>query len=266
MRIDTTVPHPARRYDYWLGGKDNFAADRASGDAVAVEVPSIRTAVVENRRFLQRVVRWLAAECGINQFLDVGTGIPTSPNVHEIAQRVDPFARIVYVDNDPIVLTHARALLVSTPQGRLEYVDADLRQPSSILDAIGLCETLDLSRPVGLLLIAVLHFLPDDTDPYACVGRLVEALPSGSFVALSHATVDLLDADVGERIVAMGAPGSPHGPFRPRTAEQVLRFAGGLQLMVPGLVSVVDWHPNDEPAAAACPADVSTYAMVGVKP
>ena len=178
-RIDTTVPHPARRYNYWLGGKDNFQADRESGDAMAAAFPTIRTSALENRRFLQRAVGYLAREAGIRQFLDIGTGIPTANNTHEVAQAVAPESRVVYVDNDPIVLAHARALLTSSPEGATAYIDADLRDPEKILAHPELQRTIDLSQPVGLMLVAVLHFVPDGDDPYALVRRLLDALPAG---------------------------------------------------------------------------------------
>jgi len=161
-RIDTTVAHPARRYNYWLGGKDNFAADRANGDAVERAMPTIRLMAIENRRFLGRAARFLAERQGVRQFLDIGTGIPAPGNTHEVVQAVDPACRIVYVDNDPIVLTHARALLTSAPAGSVAYLDADLRDPQSILDNSELRSTLDFTEPIGLLLIAVLHFIRQD--------------------------------------------------------------------------------------------------------
>ncbi|HSR22795.1 MAG TPA: SAM-dependent methyltransferase, partial [Candidatus Eisenbacteria bacterium] len=181
--LQTGQPHPARVYDYLLGGKDNFAADRAAAEAGLRANPNSRIPPRENRAFLGRAVRYLAGEAGISQFLDIGTGIPTSPNVHEVAQAVEPAARIVYVDNDPIVLTQARALLTTGPQGRTAYIDADLRDIDAILGSADLQRTLDLSQPVGLLLIAVRHFIPDEDDPWALAARLLAALPSGSYLA-----------------------------------------------------------------------------------
>jgi hypothetical protein len=163
--FDTSVPHPARRYNYWLGGKDNFAADRESGDAVAAAFPTVRIAAIENRRFLGRAVSFLAQEAGIRQFLDIGTGIASANNTHEVAQSIAPESRIVYVDNDPIVLTHARALLTSTAEGATAYIDADLRNPGRILSDSHLEATLNLSEPVGLILVAILHFIRDEDDP-----------------------------------------------------------------------------------------------------
>src|SRR4051812_29557414 len=167
------TPHPARRYNYWLGGKDNFAADRAAADAIEAAFPHIRTAAVENRRFLQRAVRHLVEEAGIRQFLDIGTGLPTADNTHEVAQRIEPSARVVYIDNDPLVLAHARALLTSDPAGATAYLDADLRDADAILAQPELAEVLDLSQPVALLLVAVLHFIADDDQAYETVRKLV---------------------------------------------------------------------------------------------
>ncbi len=252
-RFDMTVAHPARRYDYWLGGKDNFAADRESGDAIATAFPSIRVAVLENRRFLRRVVAFLAQEHGIRQFLDIGTGIPTSPNVHEVAQSIDPTARVVYVDNDPVVLTHARALLTSDPSGATAYVDADLREPDKILDQAR--ETLDLTRPVALLLIATAHFIPDEDDPYRTVAQLVGALPPDSYLVMSHATNDFLPPE----LVADIASGR-HGAGKLRTREEFARFFTGLDLVPPGIVPVAEWRAQDEPQPRPTPADTAVYA------
>src|SRR4051812_1006472 len=193
-RIDTTTAHPARRYNYWLGGKDNFAADRASGDAIEAAMPTIRLMALENRMFLGRAVRHLA-EQGIAQFLDIGTGIPAPGNTHEVAQSVIPAARTVYVDNDPIVLTHARALLTSAPTGTNAYLDADIRRPESILNHPDLAATLDLTRPVALMLVAVLHFVRDDEDPQGIVRKLIGALPAGSYVVATHATWEYQSAE-----------------------------------------------------------------------
>jgi S-adenosyl methyltransferase len=180
--IDVTKAHPARMYDYFLGGKDNFAADRAVAAQVLDSWGSVRTAVRENRAFLGRAVRYLAREAGISQFLDIGTGLPSANNVHEVAQAVNPEARVVYADNDPIVLTHARALLASGPKGVTTYLDADIRDPKAILSDPVTRETLDFSRPIGLILVAVLHFLPDEDEPRRIVQTLVDALPSGSYL------------------------------------------------------------------------------------
>ncbi|ABW12495.1 protein of unknown function DUF574 [Parafrankia sp. EAN1pec] len=177
-------------YDYYLGGKDNFPADREAAEQVIGTFPSVRALARQNRSFMTRATRYLAGEMGIRQFLDIGTGIPTSPNLHEVAQSLVPAARVVYADNDPIVLAHARALLASSPQGRTVYLDADLRDPESILDSPQLRETLDLTQPVALSLVAILHFIKGD-EPYAIVRRLLDALPAGSYLVLTHGTADL---------------------------------------------------------------------------
>jgi hypothetical protein len=257
-RIDMTKPHPARRYDYWLGGKDNFQADRDAAEAIAAVFPHIRTAARENRAFMQRAVSFLAAEAGVRQFLDIGTGLPTANNVHDVAQGIAPESRIVYVDNDPLVLTHARALLTSSPEGATAYIDADARNPEKILLDPAVRDTLDLSQPVALLLVAVLHFIEDGDDPYAIVKRLVGALPAGSYLVLSHATFDPLDP---ETIAAMNAVNEGIKPrFCPRTLSEVSRFFDGLQLLEPGIVSVSDWRP--EPGPRPTPAEATGYGAV----
>lgn len=263
--IDTSRPHPARRYNYWLGGKDNYAADRASGDQIAEALPTIRTAALENRRFLRRAVTYLAAEAGIRQFLDIGTGFPVSPNVHELAQAVAPGTRVVYVDNDPVVVVHAQALMTSTPQGATSYLQADLRHPEAILTHPALAGTLDLTQPVALLLIAVLHFLDDHDDPYGVVARLVDALPPGSYVALSHATFDPLPADIVQRAAALAGTGG-HGTFRPRSRDEVARFLFGLEPCPPGLVPIVHWRPDRTPEPKASVEDTAVYGAVARLP
>jgi hypothetical protein len=263
-RIDTTVAHPARRYNYWLGGKDHFAADRASGDQIAAVWPGVRTAALENRRFLGRVVGHLVGECGIRQFLDVGTGIPAPGNTHEVAQAVARDSRVVYVDNDPIVLAHARALTTSDPEGATAYIDADLRRPATILDHPAL-DLLDLERPVALLLIAVLHFLTPDDDPGALVRHLVERLPSGSYLALTHFTFDFMPPELSRGLETARGSGS-HGAFQPRSREQVAAFLDGLDLIEPGLVSVTDWRPRDEPRPGASAAEASVFGALARVP
>ncbi|MEU2703640.1 MULTISPECIES: SAM-dependent methyltransferase [Micromonospora] len=265
-RIDTTVAHPARRYNYWLGGKDNFQADRDSGDAMAARFPTIRISALENRRFLRRAVRHLAGEAGIRQFLDIGTGIPTADNTHEVAQSTDPRARVVYVDNDPIVLAHARALLTSSPEGATAYLDADLRDPERILAHPDLRRTLDLSQPVALMLLAVLHFVPDGEDPYAIVGRLLDALPAGSYLAASHATHDYLPEEVAAEAKAAARGGGPHGVINLRSREEVVRFFDGLELVEPGVCSVAEWRADGEPEPRPSVVDVSMYGGVARKP
>ncbi|MGX6606438.1 SAM-dependent methyltransferase [Micromonosporaceae bacterium Da 78-11] len=259
-RIDSSRPHPARRYDYWLGGKDNFQADRDAAESIAAVFPHIRTAARENRAFMQRAVRFLAAEAGIRQFLDIGTGLPTANNVHDVAQRVAPESRIVYVDNDPLVLTHARALLTSSEQGATAYIDADARDPEKILNDPAVRDTLDWTQPVALLLVAVLHFVADDEDPYAIVSRLVGALPPGSYLVLSHATFDPLDPGT---IAALDAANSGIKPaFRPRPIADYARFFDGLELLDPGIVSVSDWRPDPDSGPRPTPAEATGYGAV----
>lgn len=255
--VDITRPHPARRYDYLLGGKDNFAVDRASADELARRFPYIRTAAQENRRFLIRAVRWLA-RAGVRQFLDVGTGYPTAPNVHEAARAINPDSRVLYVDNDPVVVAHARALLTSPEPDAIGYLRADLRDPATILDSPQARTTLDFGQPIGLLLVALLHFLDDVDEPYAAVNALLERLPAGSFLVLSHVTFDPLPEDTTRDLTALARPGAGHGTFRARTREEIAQFVNGLDLIEPGLVSVVDWHPGEDPKPEA-PAEHAAF-------
>ncbi|XVU21718.1 SAM-dependent methyltransferase [Actinoplanes sp. CA-054009] len=260
-RVDTTVAHPARRYNYWLGGKDHFAADRASGDAIEAAMPSIRTMALENRRFLGRAARLIASR-GVRQFLDIGTGIPAPGNTHEVVQAVDPTSKIVYVDNDPIVLSHARALLTSAPSGTVAYLDADLRNPRSILDHADLKATLDLGEPVGLLLIAVLHFIRDDEDVSGIVRTLLDALPSGSYVAATHATWEYLPAEAIAELTAA----NPDGRFNARDGAAFADLFDGLELVDPGVASVAHWHASDEPQPRPAVEDVACNGFVARVP
>ncbi len=200
-RIDTSVAHPARRYNYWLGGKDNFAADRASGDAIAAAWPSAPIAARENRRFLGRATRFLAGEAGIRQFLDIGTGLPTAGNTHEVAQVVAPSSRVVYVDNDPMVMVHARALLTSAPEGATDYLDANVRDPKAILAEAA--RTLDFTQPVAVMLLGIINFVPDDDEAAAVVRTLVDAVPSGSYLVMSHPTREVNAAAVDRAVSAV---------------------------------------------------------------
>ena len=263
--LRTDVPHPARVYDYLLGGKDNYAADRDAAAQGLQRNPHSRIPPRTNREFLRRAVHYLAAEAGIRQFLDIGTGLPTSPNVHEIAQAVDPTARVVYVDNDPIVLAHARALLTSSAQGRTRYVDADLRDPHAILAAPELRATLDLTQPVALLLIAILHFVGDDDQPHRIVGELVEALPPGSYLALSHLTGDF-DPTAWAGVSAVYAAKGVTMQVRPRPTIE--GFFTGLHLVEPGLQVVTGWRPDPAEVgndAAVTDQQVSVYGAVARK-
>ncbi|MBB5481141.1 SAM-dependent methyltransferase [Micromonospora parathelypteridis] len=265
-RIDTSVAHPARRYNYWLGGKDNFQADRESGDVMAAAFPTIRTSALENRRFLQRAVGYLAGEAGIRQFLDIGTGIPTANNTHEVAQAVAPETRVVYVDNDPIVLAHARALLTSSSAGATAYIDADLRDPERILAHPELRRTIDLSQPVALMLVAVLHFVPDGDDPYALVRQLLDALPAGSYLAASHATHEYLPPEVAAEAKAAAKGGGPHGLINLRTRDEFTRFFTDLDVVEPGITSVAEWRAESEPQPRPSVVEVSMYGGVARLP
>jgi hypothetical protein len=256
-KIDTSVAHPARRYDYWLGGKDNFEADRESGDAVEARFPTIRLGVRENRWFLCRAVDFAARQEGIRQFLDIGTGIPTSPNTHQIAQEADRTARIVYVDNDPLVLTHARALMTGTPQGSTAYIEADLREPGRLLAHDDVRTTLDFSKPVALLLLAVLHFVRDAEDPRAVIDTLIDALPDGSLVVASHATLEHLPPEQAEALIK--ADGRAH----PRSGAQLAALFArpDLELVEP-VKSVSQWWPAAAPEPRPAPEDVACNGLV----
>src|SRR5690606_1883897 len=260
QRIDTSVPHPARRYNYWLGGKDHFQADRDSGDEIARAFPTVRIAALENRAFLRRAVTTMT-ELGVRQFIDIGCGIPAPGNTHEVAQAIAPSSRVVYIDNDPIVMSHARALLNSAPEGATAYIEADARSGKELLRHPELLRTLDLSQPVGLLLVALLHFFSDDDDPYGIVKGLVEGLASGSYLAVSHATIDQLPPQVRSIALAAAASGR-HGNLYPRGREEFQRFFDGLELLEPGITSVSDWRAENEPPPRPSPAETAVYGAV----
>ena len=242
--IDTTRAHPARIYDYWLGGKDNFAADREAAELALEAYPDLAKAVQSNRAFLGRAVGFLAGQ-GIRQFLDVGTGIPAADNTHEVAQREAPDSRIVYIDNDPIVLLHAQALLKSTPEGACDYLQADLRDPDTILARAA--RTIDFGRPVALMLLAVLQFILDEQDPYGLVSRLVAALPSGSYLVISHPTDDF-NPNRGESMKVYNERSADQAVVRDKAATA--RFFDGLELLEPGVVPVARWRPDSDLTAA----------------
>jgi S-adenosyl methyltransferase len=260
--LRTDHAHGARIYDYILGGKDNFAADRAVGDASMAAWPALRTHMVANRTFMHRVGRFLAAERGISQFLDIGTGIPTEPNLHQIVQEVRPGSQIVYTDNDPIVLAHARALMSGTDEGRIAYIHADMRDAESLMESPQLREVLDLGRPVGLLIIAVVHFIEDDDEAYHVVRQVVDALPSGSYLAASVATDDFDPVPLAEVQRQYRAAGEVLR-FRPR--EKALRFFDGLEMEEPGLVQLHKWRPEPGTGPIA-DTDVAMYGAVARKP
>ncbi len=262
--IDASVPHSARIWNYWLGGKDYYAPDREMGDQIASYFPEIRENARGNRRFLERAVRFLVAEAGIRQFLDIGTGLPTASNTHQVAQGIAPECRIVYVDNDPLVLAHAKALLTSTPAGTTDYLDADVRDPHRIVAAAG--KTLDLSRPVALMVCGVLQFVPagvpDVEDPaYGIVATLLDALPPGSYLVLTHPTSEVRK----ERMVAAVRQWNTGGGARMmlRTPGQVHRFFEGLDLLNPGVVSTTLWRPDTPDIGKSSPID--DFGGVGYK-
>ncbi|WP_432136442.1 SAM-dependent methyltransferase [Streptomyces sp. bgisy154] len=258
-RINTTQPHTARIWNYWLGGKDNYEVDRAAGDQIRQLHPGIGDYAREDRLFLGRAVRHLVTEAGIRQFLDIGTGLPTADNTHEVAQRLAPESRIVYVDNDPLVLAHARALLTSTPEGRTDYLDEDLRNIDVILEHAA--EILDFSRPVALMLLGVVIFVGDDEDPYGLVRGLVDRLPSGSHLVLSHTVTSPSMPDVDEAVKFWNEHGTPK--LTQRTPEAVARFFDGLQLLEPGVVSCSRWRPEGTDGTE--PEEVAMFGGVAAK-
>jgi hypothetical protein len=248
--LNTGVPNPARIYDYFLGGKDSFPADREVAEQVLAIAPVAREVVEDNRAFLRRAVRLLARDAGIRQFIDLGSGLPTQGNVHEIAQAEAPEARVVYVDNDPMVVAHSRALLAGD---NTVVVQADLRDPDSVLGNREVRELIDFERPIGLLLLAILHFFPDEQDPYGIVARFRDALPAGSYLAISHGTRDIPSrpdmtpermADMGERVERLYQLTT--ASLVTRTRAQVERFFDGFDLLEPGLVEIQLWRPNGE--------------------
>jgi hypothetical protein len=261
--IDTSRPAPARIYDYVLGGKDSFAADREVADGVLARMPAVRTAARENRAFLGRAVRYLAAEQGIRQYLDIGAGLPAADNVHEVAQRTAPESRVVYVDSDPMVLAHARALLTSRPEGRTGYIQADLRDPEAILGDPVIREVIDFTQPVALILAAVLHHVQDEDSPGKIVPVLVDALPAGSFLVASHATGEHDRAgwtDVERVYRAAGLPAQL------RDSDEFARLAfAGLEMVSPGVVLVSEWRPDSD-GPRPVPAEVSVYGGAACKP
>jgi hypothetical protein len=253
--FNSSVAHSARIYDYYLGGKDNYEVDRIAGDAVTERLPSARSSAIANRAFMHRTIRWLASQ-GITQFLDVGSGIPTSPNLHQVAQELQPAARVVYVDNDPLVLAHAQALLTGSPEGRTTYIEADATEPETILGSPQLAETLDLSQPIALSMIGVAHFIPDE-QAYDMVRDLTAQLRPGSFLTMSCGTTDL---DSGATAAAAQIYRAGGIPASPRTKAEFTRFFTGLELVDPGVTLVHHWRPDDVE-----PAHIPIYGAVARK-
>ena len=259
MGFDPSVPSPARVWNYWVGGKDNFAADRAVAERVLDVLPEVAVVARMTRGYLTRTVESLAGEHGIRQFLDIGSGLPSADNTHQVAQRVAPESRVVYVDNDPAVIRHAEALLESTPEGRCDYIEADLRDHEAILAAAA--ETLDFTKPVAVMLFQVLHFIPDADDPYGVVARLMAAVPSGSYLVIVHASSDV-GADVGSEIQTRY--NQMMGPqVRMRTRDEVARFFDGLELLAPGLISGQGWTAAGSSTRHAETSSISAQIRLG---
>jgi hypothetical protein len=257
--LDTSVARQARIYDYLLGGKDNFAADREAATQAIAAFPGLAAWARNNRAFLARAVRYLVSEEGVRQFLDIGTGLPTGENTHEVAQRIAPESRIVYVDNDPVVLVHAQALLTSSPEGATAYIKADLRDPETILTAAA--ATLDFTRPVAVMLLAILHVIPSTDDPWGIIARIMAAMPSGSYLVISHPASDIHTAQIAEMTKRFNQRlGSVVSAGRSR--DEVARFFDGLDLVAPGIVAAPQWRP----APGVDPGEDPTHAAVGRKP
>jgi O-methyltransferase involved in polyketide biosynthesis len=256
--FDTSVPSPARMWNYWVGGKDHFAADREAADKIMAAMPSLPAIARSVRYFLIDIVHSLTVDHGIRQFLDIGTGLPTADNTHDVAQRAAAESRIVYADYDPVVLAHARALLTSSPEGKTDYIEADLRETGTILSAAA--RTLDFSKPVAILLLAVLHFIPEEDDPYSIVRELMDAVPPGSFLVIVHAPSDRSPEEMAEQTRRYNASGAES--MRPRSQEEILRFFTGLELIGPGVAPLSEWLPEDQ----AGPASGEAVAGVGRKP
>jgi O-methyltransferase involved in polyketide biosynthesis len=258
--IDISVAHSARLWNYLLGGKDNFAVDREAAEQAIAVMPELVQSARADREFLGRAVRFLAGEAGIRQFLDIGTGLPTADNTHEVAQRVAPESRIVYVDKDPIVLVHARALVESGPQGVTDYVDADLNEPDVILQAAA--RTLDFTQPVAIMLLGVLNFIVDNDRAYPIVERLLAAVPSGSYLAVSHPTTEVNGEAVRGSMRIWNESGA--APITARTPAEIGRFFDRLELLEPGVVTCSAWRPDPDGSGVRVP--VSEFCAVGRKP
>jgi hypothetical protein len=259
--LDITVAHNARVWNYWLGGKDNFAADREAGDRVLTMFPGIVHVARADRAFLGRAVRFLAADAGIRQFLDIGTGLPTADNTHEVAQRIAPETRVVYVDNDPLVLTHARALLTSTPPSVTAYIDADVHRPARIIETAA--ETLDFRQPVGVMMLGILNFVLDTGEAATIVNHVMDAVPSGSYLVVSHPTLELGGEANAEAMRFWNDHATP--PITARSRAEISQFFAGLELLEPGLVPCTQWRPD--PVDVGVPGlEVPHYGAVALKP
>jgi len=257
-KFDSSVPQTARIWNYWLGGKDNYPADRQVGDQILEAFPEIVENARASRAFLVRAVRYLAGEAGIRQFLDIGTGLPTANNTHEVAQAVAPECRIAYVDNDPVVLTHARALLTSTPEGATAYIDADLRDPEKIVQEAA--RTLDFTQPIAIMLMGILGHIADDDEARSIVQRLVGAVRSGSYLTMNDGS------DTSEEVVEAARiwNESANPAYHLRSPDRIARFFDGLELVEPGVVSPPRWRP--EPSPSGLPAEIDSFGGVGRKP
>jgi SAM-dependent methyltransferase len=260
LGIDSTTPHIARVYDYWLGGKDNFAVDRETAEKVIAAFPDVLVSVRAQREFLGRAVRYLINEAGIRQFLDIGTGLPAADNTHEVAQRLAPETRVVYVDNDPIVLSHARALLTSSPEGETAYISADFREPAEIIAEAK--ATLDFSQPVGVMMLGLLHCVPDAEDPATLVRQVLDEVAPGSYLVISHPASDISSSEMGNSMRAYNE--SAPLQLTPRSYAEVARFLGGLELIEPGLVQLHRWRaPAPEVGGDR---ELANYGAVARKP
>jgi O-methyltransferase involved in polyketide biosynthesis len=258
--VDASVPHAPRIWNYWLGGKDHFAADREIGDRMAQMYPDIVELARADRAFLGRAVRYLVREAGVRQFLDIGTGLPTASNTHEVAQGIAPQCRVVYVDNDPLVLSHARALLVSSPEGATDYIDADARDPERILRIAA--RTLDFGQPVAVMLLGVLIYVSDNAEAYRIVTQLMDVLPSGSYLVIAHSTSEVRGEATEELVRTRNKFVEP--PMTLRSAQQITRFFDGLELIEPGVVSCPRWRPD--PTDIGHPTDVDEFCALARKP
>jgi O-methyltransferase involved in polyketide biosynthesis len=260
-KIDTNVAHSARIWNYWLGGKDHYPVDRRVGDQILEMFPHIAYLARADRAFLGRAVSYLISDAGIRQFLDIGTGLPTADNTHEVAQRIAPECRIVYVDNDPLVLAHARALLTGTPPGATDYLDADLRDPEKIVQEAA--RTLDFSQPVAVMLLGILHHISDDGEAYTIVDRLLDAVPPGSYLTIAHSTNEITGAAMDEAVQHWNQFGKP--PMTLRTPQAIARFFDRMELLEPGVVSTSRWRPDPADTSSGPVPETDEFCAVGRK-